>query len=75
MIVQVFFSLKLLKDNHFKSIDKLFAQEKKKSFIYNETPDREMGIPAGYDGKILDKVLIILLMHKQSLVLVHIILS
>ena len=39
---------------HFKSIDTLFAQEKKKSFIYNETPDGEKGIPAGYDGKILE---------------------
>jgi len=36
----------------FKSIDGLFAQEKKKSFIYNET----MGeVPSGYDGKILSQ--------------------
>jgi len=39
---------------HFKSIDTLFAQEKKRSFIYNQTPDGEKGIPAGYDGKILE---------------------
>ena len=43
------------KGYHFKSIDKLFAQEKKKSFIYNESPDGEKGIPAGYDGKILEQ--------------------
>ena len=38
----------------FKSIDSLFAQEAKKSYIYNMTPD--MGgasIPEGYDGKAL----------------------
>ena len=38
----------------FKSIDSLFAQEPKKSYIYNMTPD--MGgasIPEGYDGKAL----------------------
>ena len=39
---------------HFKSIDKLFAQEKKKSFIFTDTPDKEK-IPAGYDGKILEQ--------------------
>ena len=39
---------------HFKSIDTLFAQEKKKSFIYNEISDGEYEIPAGYDGKILE---------------------
>ena len=43
------------KGYHFKSIDKLFAQEKKKSFIYNESPDGKQGIPAGYDGKILEQ--------------------
>ena len=39
---------------HFKSIDALFSQQKKKSFIYNESTDRKGGIPAGYDGKILE---------------------
>ena len=39
---------------HYKSIDKLFAQEKKKSFIYTNTPDKEK-IPKGYDGKILEQ--------------------
>lgn len=39
---------------HFKSIDSLFAQEKKKSFIYNQTSDGELGVPEGYDGKILE---------------------
>jgi hypothetical protein len=34
---------------HFKSIDSLFAQEQKKSIIFNETP----GIPEGYDLKAL----------------------
>tara|TARA_B100001094_G_scaffold321514_1_gene369368 strand:- start:6491 stop:7828 length:1338 start_codon:yes stop_codon:yes gene_type:complete len=43
------------KGYHFKSIDKLFDQEKKKSFIYNESPDGEKGVPAGYDGKILEQ--------------------
>ena len=35
---------------HFKSIDSLFAQEQKKSIIFNETP----GIPEGYDLKALE---------------------
>ena len=38
---------------HFKSIDALFKQEKKKSFIFTESTDGEAGIPVGYDGKIL----------------------
>ena len=38
----------------FKSIDSLFAQESKKRFIYNGTDDGK-GIPAGYDGKILEQ--------------------
>ena len=38
---------------HFKSIDALFSQKQKKSFIYNESSDKS-GIPAGYDGKILE---------------------
>jgi hypothetical protein len=39
----------------FKSIDGLLSQEKKKSIIYNETPDtRGQNIPAGYDIKALD---------------------
>ena len=42
------------KGYHFKSIDKLFAQEKKKSFVFTDTPDKEK-IPAGYDGKILEQ--------------------
>ena len=37
----------------FKSIDGLFAQEKKKSIVYNETPDMKK-IPSGYDAKALD---------------------
>lgn len=36
----------------YKSIDGLLDQEKKKSYIYNNTPDTK--IPAGYDGTILD---------------------
>ena len=35
---------------HFKSIDSLFAQEQKKSIIFNESP----GIPEGYDLKALE---------------------
>tara|TARA_Y100001970_G_scaffold258133_2_gene337671 strand:- start:2665 stop:3993 length:1329 start_codon:yes stop_codon:yes gene_type:complete len=38
----------------FKSIDTLFAQDSKKRFIYNGTDDGK-GIPAGYDGKILEQ--------------------
>ena len=38
----------------FKSIDSLFAQDSKKRFIYNGTDDGK-GIPAGYDGKILEQ--------------------
>ena len=39
----------------FKSIDSLLSQEKKKSIIYNQTPDsRGDNIPAGYDGKALE---------------------
>jgi hypothetical protein len=39
---------------HFKSIDTLLGQEKKKSIIYNETPDsRGANIPEGYDMKAL----------------------
>ena len=38
----------------FKSIDALFAQKKKKSFIFNESPDSKGSVPAGYDGKILE---------------------
>ncbi len=37
---------------HFKSIDAMFAQEAKKRFLFNSSPDKE-GLPAGYDGKIL----------------------
>lgn len=38
----------------FKSIDSLMNQEKKKSIIYNETPDtRGANIPEGYDTKAL----------------------
>ena len=39
----------------FKSIDSLLSQEKKKSFIYNETPDGAgENIPSGYSAKILE---------------------
>lgn len=39
----------------FKSIDTLLSQEKKKSIIFNQTPDsRGENIPAGYDIKALD---------------------
>ena len=39
----------------FKSIDTLLSQEKKKSIIYNETPDNGgKDIPEGYDMKALD---------------------
>ncbi len=38
---------------YFKSIDSLFAQNKKKSFIYTGSTDKD-SIPPGYDGKILE---------------------
>ena len=39
----------------FKSIDGLFAQEQKKSIIYNQTPDsRGENVPSGYDIKALE---------------------
>jgi hypothetical protein len=39
----------------FKSIDSFFAQDSKKSIIYNQTPDsRGANIPAGYDIKALE---------------------
>ena len=37
----------------FKSIDKLFDKEQKKSYVFNNSTDAKEGIPAGYDGKIL----------------------
>ena len=41
----------------FKSIDGLLSQEKKKSIIYNQSPDsRGENLPAGYDAKALDYV-------------------
>ena len=38
---------------HFKSIEGLLKQNKKKSYVFNNTTDAQ-GIPAGYDGKVLD---------------------
>jgi hypothetical protein len=39
----------------FKSIDSLLSQEKKKSIVYNQTPDgRGEDVPAGYDIKALE---------------------
>ena len=38
---------------YFKSIEGLFKQEKKKSYIFNNSTDAQ-AIPAGYDGKVLD---------------------
>ena len=49
-----FFFYETSKGYHFKSIDTLLGQEKKKSIIYNETPDsRGANIPEGYDMKAL----------------------
>jgi len=49
-----FFFYETSKGYHFKSIDTLLSQEKKKSIIYNETPDsRGANIPEGYDMKAL----------------------
>ena len=38
----------------FKSIEGLFKQKKKKSYVFNNSPDGIKGVPAGYDGKLLD---------------------
>ena len=38
---------------HFKSIEGLLKQDKKKSYIFNNSTDTQV-TPAGYDGKILD---------------------
>jgi len=50
-----FFFVETSEGFKFKSIDGLFAQEKKKSFIYNETPDSNGKVPSGYNGKILSQ--------------------
>ena len=39
---------------HFKSIDAMFAQEAKKRFIFNSSPDGGGQVPPTYDGKILE---------------------
>ena len=50
-----FFFYETSKGYNFKSIDTLLGQEKKKSIIYNETPDNGgKDIPAGYDMKALE---------------------
>ena len=38
---------------HFKSIEGLFRQDQKKSYVFNNSTDAQ-AIPAGYDGKILE---------------------
>jgi len=49
-----FFFYETSKGYQFKSIDSLLGQEKKKSIIYNETPDSGgANIPEGYDMKAL----------------------
>jgi len=50
-----YFFYETSKGYNFKSIDTLLSQEKKKSIIYNETPDNGgKDIPAGYDMKALE---------------------
>ena len=50
-----FFFYETSKGYNFKSIDTLLSQEKKKSIIYNETPDSGgENIPEGYDMKALE---------------------
>ena len=54
VLVQDIFSLRLLEGYKFKSIDTLIITTKKKSIIYNETPDTAgKGIPPEYDIKAL----------------------
>ena len=40
---------------HFKSIEGLFKQDKKKSYVFNYSTDTQ-ATPAGYDGKILEHI-------------------
>lgn len=50
-----FFFFETSEGYKFKSIDTLLGQEKKRSYIYNNTSDaRGDKIPEGYDGKILE---------------------
>ena len=50
-----YFFYETSKGYNFKSIDSLLSQEKKKSIIYNQTPDSGgENIPAGYDMKALE---------------------
>ena len=50
-----YFFYETSKGYNFKSIDSLLSQEKKKSIIYNETPDNGgKDIPVGYDMKALE---------------------
>jgi hypothetical protein len=50
-----YFFFETIEGFKFKSIDSLFQQEKKKSIIFNQTPDsRGNNFPAGYDIKALD---------------------
>ena len=48
-----FFFFETSEGYHFKSIEGLFKQKQKKSYIFNNTTDLQ-GIPSGYDGKILE---------------------
>ena len=54
MVVLDFSSFETADGYQFKSIDKLFDQPQKKSFVFNNSTEAKDGIPAGYDGKILD---------------------
>ena len=48
-----FFFFETSKGYHFKSIEGLFKQKQKKSYVFNNSTDLQ-GIPSGYDGKILE---------------------
>jgi len=48
-----FFFFETSKGFKYKSIDGLFSQKPKRSFIYNQNVDKDGKVPAGYSGKIL----------------------
>ena len=52
---------------HFRSIDALFAQTPKKSFVYNENISSQEAVPPGYDGKIITNSSEILLDAQERL--------
>jgi len=55
----------------FKSIDGLFAQEKKKSFLFNDSSDKDGKVPAGYMGRFFSIKQTTISMSKKNFRWVH----